>query len=55
MDDDYSRIAWVISFARDFTQEAKNLAIENDIRLINRYEFIRMLSNIGFNKLRNLK
>ena len=55
MDDDYSRIAWVISFARDFTQEAKNLAIENDIRLINRYEFIRMLSNIGFNKLRDLK
>lgn len=51
IDDGYNRIAWVISTADDFNQEAKNLAKENGIQLINGIEFSGMLVNSGINIL----
>ena len=53
-DSNYSRISWVISFASDYTKEARNLAAENNIILINRYEFAGMLLDAGIKIFKNL-
>lgn len=53
-DDGYSKIAWVISTANDFTEQAKNHAIESNIRLINRSEFATMLLNAGLGNFRTI-
>lgn len=46
-DPDYTYASWVITSADDFSIEAKNLAYESGIRLINGSEFARMLLDIG--------
>lgn len=54
IDDGYSKIAWVISTANDFTKEAKNHATESNIRLTNRAEFSTMLLNAGLGNFRTI-
>lgn len=53
-DDGYSKIAWVITTASDFTEQAKKRAIESNIRLINRAEFATMLLNVGLINFKNI-
>ena len=45
-EDDFTIIPWVISSC-DFSEEAKELAAKNKVRLINGTEFSRMLMDIG--------
>lgn len=47
LDDGYSRIAWVITTAENFSDEAHNKAKEENIQLINGTEFSKMLLNAG--------
>jgi restriction endonuclease Mrr len=51
IDDGYNKIAWVITTANTFNQEAENIAKENEIQLINGMEFSKMLLNNGINLL----
>jgi len=44
---DNTQIGWVITAADDFTEEAKQLAIANNIRLINGKDFAQMLLDVG--------
>ena len=46
-EDDFTIIPWVISSSELYTDEAINIARENNIRLIDGYEFSRMLMDIG--------
>ncbi len=54
MEDDYSRLAWVITSAKDFSGDAKKKAKENQIRLINGDEFIKMVLEAGINNLNDI-
>lgn len=47
MDDDYSKIAWVITSASGFTEESKKLAQEENIQLIDGNRFSEMLIEAG--------
>ncbi len=51
IDDGYNKIAWVITTANTFNQEAENIAKENEIQLVNGMEFSKMLLNNGINLL----
>ena len=51
IDDGYNKIAWVITTASHFNNNAENLAKENQIQLINGLEFSKMLLNGGINLL----
>ncbi len=51
---DYSSIAWVISSAEDFSEEAKMKANSEKIRLINGVEFRRMLIDAGIGGLERI-
>ncbi len=53
--DDITYIPWVISTADDFTSEAKELAAENGVRLINGDSFIRMILNMGLDGIEAVK
>jgi len=46
-DPDYTYASWVITSADDFSLDAKNMAYDSGIRLINGQEFARMLLDIG--------
>jgi len=52
IDDGYNKIAWVITTADAFNDEAEKIAAENEIQLIDGLEFSRMLLNAGINLLR---
>lgn len=55
IDDGYNKIAWLISSADSFSDEAKSIAAENEIQLVNGLEFSKMLLDAGINLLnRNL-
>lgn len=49
--DGYNKIAWVITTAENYNEEAKNIAKENGIQLINGIEFAKMVLNVGLNPL----
>ena len=49
-DSDWSYVQWVISFADEFTEEAKNKATESGVILINGKEFCRMLIASGLDE-----
>ena len=51
IDDGYNKIAWVITSADTFNNEAENIATENEIQLIDGLEFSKMLLNAGINLL----
>lgn len=51
LEDDYNRIAWVITTADSFNEEAERKAREHEIQLINGLEFSKMLLNVGINLL----
>lgn len=51
IDDGYNKIAWVITTANQFNDNAENIAKENEIQLINGLEFSKMLLNGGINLL----
>lgn len=53
MDDGYNKIAWVITTADAFNDEAEKIAAENDIQLIDGLEFSKMLLNAGINLLQS--
>ena len=46
-DSDYSCLAWVISSAEEFSEEAKFKANVENVRLINGFEFRKMLIDVG--------
>ena len=50
-EDGYSHIGWVISSCDDFPEDAKNLAIDNNILLINGKTFSEMLLKAGISSL----
>ncbi len=54
LDDGYSRMAWVITTANNFNEEAQNKAKEENIQLINGIEFSKMLLNAGILNYTNL-
>ena len=45
--DDYTRIAWVISSAMQFSDECEELAKKANVRLVNGLEFAKMLLDAG--------
>lgn len=47
MDDEYSKIKWVISSGDDFSEKAKSMARQNHIQLINGKQFSEMLLDVG--------
>lgn len=49
--DGYNKIAWVITTADRFNDNAENLAKENAVQLINGIEFAKMLLNVGIDIL----
>jgi hypothetical protein len=49
--DGYNKIAWVITTAQSFNSEAIKIATENEIQLIDGFEFSKMLLNAGINFL----
>lgn len=51
IDDGYNKIAWVVTTANNFNDQAENLAKENEIQLINGIEFSKMILNAGINLL----
>ena len=51
IDDGYNKIAWVITSADRFNEEAKRIATEHEIQLIDGLEFSKMLLNAGINLL----
>ena len=54
IDDDeknYNNLYWVITTAKEFSEDAKNIAKENNIRLICIEEFARMLLDAGLKNL----
>lgn len=51
MDDDYSRISWVISTADGYTDEAYKLAREEKIQLIDGKKFVTLLLEAGITNL----
>jgi len=51
MDDEYARIAWVVSTADKFSEECKSLAKQNRVLLLNGSDFVRLLLNAGFEGL----
>ncbi|SHN21435.1 Restriction endonuclease [Cyclobacterium lianum] len=51
IDDGYNKIAWVITSADTFNDEAEKIATENEIQLIDGLEFSKMLLNAGINLL----
>lgn len=51
IDDGYNKIAWVITSADTFNDEAEKIAAENEIQLIDGLEFSKMLLNAGINLL----
>jgi hypothetical protein len=51
IDDGYNKIAWVITSADTFNEEAEKIATENEIQLIDGLEFSKMLLNAGINLL----
>ena len=55
LDDGYNRIAWVITTADSFHPEAKKIAIENQIQLINGLEFSKLLLNAGMDLFRDFE
>jgi hypothetical protein len=51
LDDNSTYIKWVITTADDFTEEARDKAEKNKVRLINGHEFARMLINAGVDNI----
>lgn len=51
IDDGYNKIAWVITSANSYNEQAEKVAAENEIQLINGLEFSKMLLNAGINLL----
>lgn len=49
--DRYKTILWVISTCDSFSEEAQNLAEENEVRLINGEEFAKMIIDVGLEGL----
>ncbi len=47
IDDGYNKIAWVVTTANQFSEEAERIASENGIQLINGLEFSKMLLDAG--------
>lgn len=52
-DSDYTYASWVISTADNFTDEAKQKAVNNNVMLINGKDFVEMLLDAGISKLEN--
>lgn len=50
-DSEYTYATWVVSSGEDFSEEAYALAMEKKVRLINGYEFARMILNIGVDNI----
>ncbi len=46
-DDGYTRIAWAVSSAREFSRKCESLARSEDVRLINGLQFAEMLLDAG--------
>jgi hypothetical protein len=51
IDDGYNKIAWVITSANTFNEEAERIATENEMQLIDGLEFSKMLLNAGISML----
>jgi hypothetical protein len=51
IDDGYNKIAWVITSANNFNDQAMKIAAENEIQLINGLEFSKMLLDAGISLL----
>lgn len=51
IDDGYNKIAWVVTTAKSFSEEAKKEASENGIQLINGLGFSKMLLDAGISML----
>ena len=51
IDDGYNKIAWVITSADTYNEQAEKIATENEIQLIDGLEFSKMLLNAGINFL----
>ena len=47
IDDEFTRVAWVCSTAESFSEECRNLAKREGVRLIDGMEFARMLLDAG--------
>lgn len=54
MDDGYSKIAWVVSTADNFSQECKDLAKEHHVLLFNGDNFTTLILEAGIGDLNNL-
>ena len=47
IDDGYSKVAWVVSSANKFSENAKKLAVENNVMLLTRDDFAKLLLRAG--------
>lgn len=47
IDDGYSKVAWVVSSANKFSENAKKLAVENNVMLLTRKDFAKLLLGAG--------
>ncbi len=52
IDDGFNKIAWVITSAHSFNKTAQNIAMENQIQLINGIQFSEMLLDVGMGLLK---
>ena len=50
-DEEYHSLAWLVSTAEDFTEEAINLANDNGVLLIDGDEFVKMMLEVGLSNL----
>lgn len=50
-DDGYNKVAWLVTTADTFSQEAEKIASENEVQLIDGIEFSKMLLNSGLANL----
>lgn len=48
---DYNSVSWVISAADEFSEKAQTLAMDRNIRLVNGYEFRKMLIDAGMARI----
>ena len=53
IDDGYTKIGWVITSAKDFTEKSKALAIETQIHLIDGEEFATLILKSGIDNINN--
>ncbi len=53
-DEEFRRLAWVVSTAEKFSRACRELARQSQVRLVDGNEFARMLLDTGIERLRGL-